>query len=735
MPAESTTPRRLRRLLANLSAGTATAALGLAGAVAPFGGPTGPAPAFAAEPDGGVRVSVAPADGTAVTAGAPVDVVVEIVNGGETAVEAGTLSLGIAASGLDDEDGLDDWTSDGGLPPSARTVFERDTAALPVGSVTTLRFTLPASATDATDPAIGLAASLESGGADVAGAATAVANTLVADDDRPGFALAYPLTVPADEGGLIPAERLESWTGPTGLLTRQLEAVSGKDVAVGLDLRIPLSIRVLGSSAPESAVAWLEALALMPNEVFPLAYADADLAAQSQAGLDAPLEPLGFADLVDPADFAEAQGTAGATTVPGQAPTDEELLAWDFTRTDLAWPADGTVASGDLDHFAAGGLTTAILAPGNVEPARAGANAAATIEGRGGVVADPRLQTPLRLAAAAQTDATWRSAASRLVAELAIGSGAGAGASTVLLGTFARSAGAEAERIADTLDALAGSRWSRTATLAEAVGAPPASRELVSLPEDDQRIENVQRLLGAEAAVEEFSDVLDDPALLTAPTRRDLLGLLAVGWLDLPTEWTDAIGRWLIDQRAITDSVVVVPTSSVLVVASETGIPITVENDLPYPVNVVLTVDPSNGRLLVEEPVEATVEGESRRTIQVPVAAGVGSGEVDLEVSIASPDGTPLGSIVEIPANVHADWEGVGATILAVLAVLVFGAGIVRTVLRRRRGRADAGDPTDATDAADAADATPETDATDSTDITDAASSPTTTRPEDPPHG
>ncbi|MFC9917208.1 DUF6049 family protein [Agromyces binzhouensis] len=719
MPAESTPPRRLRRLLALLSAGAAAVALGLAGAVAPIDGPTGPSAALAAEPVGGVLVSVAPAGGTSVAGGAPIDVVVEIVNGGDSALAAGTLSIGVAASGIDDTADLDAWTADVGLPASARTVSERTTDALPVGAVTTLRFTVPAGATAAGDPAIGLAASLESGGTDVAAGTTAVANTLVADDDRPGLALVSPLTVPANEGGILPADRLASWTGPTGLLTRQLEAVSGAGVAVGIDPRIPLSIRALGSSAPESAVAWLEALAEMPNEVFPLAYADADLAAQSQAGLDAPLEPIGFADSVDPADFAEPQGPAGATTAPGEAPTDAELLDWDFTRTDLAWPADDTVAAGDLDRFAAGGLTTAILAPGNVEPTGGAANAAATIDGRGAVVADRRLQEPLRVAAAAQTDAEWRSAASRLIAELALGRD---DASTTLVATFDRSAGADADRVGETIAVLDASSWSRPATLAEAVGAPPVPRTLVSLPEEAQRLGNVDRMLGAELAVEEFSDVLDDPTLLTAPTRRDLLALLAVEWLDAPTEWTEAVGRWLIDQRAITDSVSAVPTSSVLVVASETGIPITVENDLPYPVNVVVTVDPSNGRLLVEDTVEATVEGESRRTVQVPVAAGVGSGEVTLEVSLASPGGTPLGSIVRIPANVHADWEGVGATVLAVLAVVVFGAGILRTILRRRRERAATAGAQSGPESQPEAEPAPEHE-------------PEPARPEDPTHG
>ena len=93
----------------------------------------------------------------------------------------------------------------------------------------------------------------------------------------------------------------------------------------------------------------------MPNEAFPLAYADADLAAQAQAGLDAPLEPVGFDDAIDPANFPAEVEDGDATAAPGGVPDTSALLDWTFTRTDIAWPADDTVATGDLDVFAAGG--------------------------------------------------------------------------------------------------------------------------------------------------------------------------------------------------------------------------------------------------------------------------------------------------------------------------------------------------------------------------------------------
>lgn len=735
MPAESTTPRRLRRLLVLAASAGACTLVALGGAVLPLGSDSATRAAAAVEEAAeGVRVSVAPAGADAVSAGAAFDVVVEIVNRTDEAIDAGTVALDVSDGPLADPDDVDAWT--GGDPeerPQSRRVAERATASLAAGAATTLTFTVPADATGESWPVVGVAASLAVDGGTVAGSASVLANSRVTSTDRVGLALAYPLTTPPIETGLVPAERLEAWTAPTGVLTRQLESVDGAAVAVGIDPRIPASIRVLGSSAPESAVEWLAELERMPNEVFPLAYADADLAAQSQAGLEEPLEPLGFADAVDPADFSEGDGDGVATDAPGEAPDAESLLEWEFTRADIAWPADDTVASGDLDVFAAAGLTTTILAPGNVEPLDETVSAGATIEGRAAVVADRRVTPALRAAADAASDTEWRAATSRVLAEVALAAGDGP---ATLLGTFDRSAGDRADRIAATLSALSETPWSQPATLVEAVGAPPVSRTLASLPEPQQRLDNVGRMLAAEQSVEEFSDVLADPAELTAPTRRDLLALLSTGWIAQEAEWTEAVGRWLVDRRAVTDAVSIVPSSTVLVVASETGIPITILNALPHPVSVTVGVAPSNGRLIVEDSVDVTVEAETRSTVSVPVAAGVGSGEVALEVSLTSPDGTPVGDTVTVPANVQADWEGVGAAVLAAIAVAVFAIGVLRSVRRRRRDRAASAEAvTDAADApADAAESPSRPATTDGAAAPSPAPSPSTEHASDPVH-
>jgi hypothetical protein len=680
--------------------------------------------------DGGVELSIAPTLGAAIDPAAPVTIDVEMDNRTGEPLAAGSIRLTRPASTITDQSALDAWldapTAEERDRPRTEPVAEAAARALPAGASETVSFTLPAGALGAAGeaPVAGLGADLVIDGVTTTSATGAFPFTTATAVDGPRLALAYAITVPAEASGIIDADALTLWTGPSGLLTRQLDAVADRPVAIALDPRLVASIRVLGSDAPPTAVTWLDRLAAVSNEIFPLAYADADLAAQAQLGIE-PLAPESFADVLDPADFAEpvegAAGAAGAGSAPagrftptegedtqdptesvqpveptvpaGTVPTTEQLLAWPYTRTDLAWPAGATVATGNLAAFEDAGYTTTILDAANVEagaPSTAGsnANAASTVEGESAVVADSRLSGALRDAAAARSQVAWGDAASRLGAQLAML--ADDGGNGVLLATFQRGADTQSARVAGVLDALASWSWSAPASLSEAIGAPPVERALVDSPEDSQRLNDLQRLLDSEAGVQEFSTVLTDPSVLTAPARRQLLALLDVAWLTQPSEWAGEVGDRLVAQTETVHSVTIAQSSNINVLSSETGVPTTIENLLPYPVTVFVDVAPSNGRLIVEERVETTVAADSRSNVIVPVAAGVGNGEVTLSVSLWSPDEIKIGETVQITANVQADWEGLGALILGVIAVAVFGIGIWRNIRRRRRARADA---------------------------------------------
>ncbi|UOE43391.1 DUF6049 family protein [Agromyces larvae] len=687
-----------------------------------------------------VRIAPSVANASdAVDASAPLIVDVEVSNRTGEPLDASVVRLTAPGSPISDTASLDAWVS----APTGPAVAEVQVRPIGVGGAATASVSIPADVLglQAGAPVVALGAELVVGGETAATGAAAFPSTTPTPARAVSVAVVGAITVPAQVTGLIDAEQLTAWTGPLGLLSRQLDSLAGRPVAIGIDPRIIVSIRVLGTDAPPAAVAWLERLAAVPNEIFPLAYADADLALQSQLGVgvlgvgtfDDVLDPARFqGDSEDATDAMPAAAAAAASARPATAgsgtdehpveaseasqaseasetpeptepaepdplPSTDDLLAWPYTRTDLAWPAEGTVAPGDLAAFRAAGLTTSILSAANVD-ADSGRNAASTLDGETALVADGRVTEALQAAATAPSEVAQREASARLLAELALRA-AEPGDSAALLATLPRTAGENATRVATALDRLAESPVASPASLADTVGAPPTARTLVDGTEAEPRPSYARRMLDAEAREAEFATVLDDPTLLTAPVRRDLLALLDIAWRDLPDEWSTAVGTWLVARSDTVGAISVVPSSPVNVLSSETGVPTTIENRLPYPANIVVNVAPSNGRLIVDDEVAVTLAPESRSNVRVPVEAGVGNGQVVLTVTLHSPTGVAVGSAVQIPANVQADWEGLGAAVLAVLVVAFFAFGLWRTIRRRRKARAEEAAAAEAADA------------------------------------
>ena len=62
-----------------------------------------------------------------------------------------------------------------------------------------------------------------------------------------------------------------------------------------------------------------------------------------------------------------------------------------------------------------------------------------------------------------------------------------------------------------------------------------------------------------------------------------LLALLDVAWLDDTDGWNAAVGEWLATQRAPWRRSPSCPAARISVVSSETGVPTTLRNPLPYP--------------------------------------------------------------------------------------------------------------------------------------------------------
>ncbi|TFD78333.1 DUF6049 family protein [Cryobacterium fucosi] len=727
-------PRSGRRrpvgaLLGAVLALVLTAATPLAAIAGPAASPTGQARvSTSAVPPNSVSIAVAPVSLKPLRVGEDLTVTVTIKNGTADPIAPGTIDLYLADRALTSRSALNNWLHpEKAGKPGDLMKSEAMKAPVQPDSTEIITVIVPADSVGLTAGnawgARGIAVTLTNTG-DIKAQGRGTFIWYSDEELTPvNVAVVMPITAPEQTTGLIPEKALETFTGPTGVLTRQLEGVIDRPVAIAIDPQIIVSIRILGSSAPPGAIAWLDRLAQARNEIFPLSYADADLALQTQSGAASLLAPTSFDQAIDSTLFATptATGTPTATAtappapssvpapsatptqppgpVGGAAPTTEQLLAWNYTATDIGWPHEGSVAAADLPVFAAGGLSTTILAgsnatqsDGDITPNTAVSLGAAAGTG---LVADDPLSEALRTAALSTSDDAWREAMAEVGSQLAVVSAEKPGTTRTLLATFDRGWPPSAGRLSQTLDALAALSWQAPATLTAARSATTVDVKFEGRTEPADRVELAKRLLVREAEVVAFSSALTVPLTVTADHRITLLSLLSNSWASQPGSWRDAVDTSLVDSSALLRSVSVSTKGPINVLGSKVDIPVTLDNALGQAVTVRVQVVPSNGRLLVGGDVESTIEAQSARTVLVPVTSAVGNGAVTLRVTLFTPAGTMIDQPALIPINVRADWEGLGSLIFAAAVVLFFGFGVWRNILRRRRDREEPATATD----------------------------------------
>lgn len=508
--------------------------------------------------------------------------------------------------------------------------------------------------------------------------------------------VAVPLTVPVQQSGLIPAAELEQYTSPVGLLTRQLDAVAGRPVTLAVDPMIIVSIRLLGTQAPPSATAWLDRLASVSNELVPLPFSDSDLTLATQAGSAVPLEPESLDFAIDPTRFAAASDDASPNPTPTAEPdvptlpTSDDLLAWDWDVEGLAWPRANSVIASDLGTMSTAGDTAVVLASGNVDRA-ADAGAVVDLGGLTGVVADDTVSDALRAAAGAPTTAEVQSSVAALVAAIGEAAAAQPGTATVVA-LMDRRLPSNTPGLAPTLAALAATPGIDLVGLASLLDDAPSSATIVDRPQDPAAVAIVSRLLEAQTAEARFATITADPQRLTSDRRLQLLALLSQGRLIPDAAWVTATETFLEQSVDIRESVQVVEASGFNLLADNAALPIAVSNELNQAVTVYITVRPDTGLLAVgDSRVQLTIEPNAQGRGEIPVQA-ISNGTVTVDISLTGATGVAVGRTTTAEINVQAGWETPIVVVLAGIVVLVFGVGIVRNILRRRRPETEPAD-------------------------------------------
>ncbi len=536
---------------------------------------------------------------------------------------------------------------------------------------------------------------------------------IVPDDSAPpvGIGVVVPITVPGLSEGLLTAEELIALTSPTGSLTNQLNAVEGTSAILAVDPAIPAAIRVLGTSAPESALLWLARLEALQQSRFALQFGDADVAVQIEAGLSRPVGPLSLSAYMNPSDFIP-EATPTPQVTPGATPTAEvdpdapvfpdqaALLDIGGGRAGVFWPASGT--AGPATVATLGGLTIDDQKSLTIVPS------AFTVDGASGAT------VPAHAHAGEADLLVYDSDVSRALNEASVLDettlrGAPLTAATAYLAfATAETEGAPLLVALDRdLDRSRVGLRSAIATAAQAPGVAPLTLgriaaadaedvELMDAAADPARVATASALFEGETTLTRFATILDDMSLITGPERAEILQLLGVGWIPDPETWGAAVADHRADTVTTLDSVDLLPTSTVNLFGSDADLRFWVRNDLPYPVNLVLYTTPDDLRLAVQRATPLVAGASSNTRVEVPVQARVGNGEVTLTLQLRSRASVAIGDSVDVDVNVRAEWETVGIAALAIVVGGLLVLGVVRTVLRiraRRRRGADEGAP------------------------------------------
>lgn len=525
-------------------------------------------------------------------------------------------------------------------------------------------------------------------------AGAAVGSAGAADDTGVvKVAIAVPIVVPASADEFLDAESLAQYTSDRGVLTRQLDAVIDRPVAIGIDPRIIVSIRLLGSSAPESALAWLDRLASATNETFELGYADADVTLQTQSGSSTVLQSETFDFAIDPALFASAPGASsvGPTAQPIEPdlPTSTEIAEWPYTLTGIAWPLDDTAIASDLPKISSSGYTTTILSSGNVSR-DAASGPAAQVDGAAVLVSDAAASQALRSASGAPTEAERAAARVELSSAVAAAARVQPGAAT-LFATLGRSM--SIDHLSEALDALAADPAVELVPLTQALDAEPATAAVIDEPQPADRISRAGQMIQGELAERAFASVASDPAAITSSRRLEILALFSAEWADSLGDWPEAADAFTTASIALRNSVHLVESNNFLLIADNGQyLPITVSNGLDQAVTVHVTVRSQSALLVIDNgAVSFDIKPGTQGKVDIPVHS-LSNGVVSVDVSLASGTGEPIGAPISSEVNVQAGWETPIVIAFAVLVVVVFGVGVVRTILRRRKGKGGADD-------------------------------------------
>ncbi len=513
-----------------------------------------------------------------------------------------------------------------------------------------------------------------------------------------GVAWLWPLVDRPHRGadGIFDDDDLAATVGPGGRLERMLDLAEASP-QVPLTLAVdPLLLETLQAMAGgyrlddgstgdggDAATAWLERLTALARTraVIALPYADADIVALTRAGLG------------EQAADAVARGGQLVAGLLGVQPV-----------PDMAWPVDGAVTDPALAVFQAVGAEQVVLSADSVDaPAddRRTPSAVSTVSGADGefraVVSDPVVDG---IVAAADGWATGpRMAEQRYLAELAMITAEAPSVSRELLVAAPRRWDPRVSFALPMLTDTASEAWLRPAEATDLGDLPAVDRGSLRYPEDAQAQEldpaGTAVIADGVASIVDFGSMLVLESAEEEQAARTITDPLDSAVLSAASSyWRPDPGGGRTAGRSVVAAVeaqrkrvlLVVPTEGTYSLASaQASLVFTVENQLPVPVRVRISVDASRVAGLSTEDIGTQLLTPAGRTLITVPATVERPGEFRVTSTISTPAGGTLGAPVRLTVRSTA-YGGIALVITIGAGALLLLLFLLRLVRRLRDG-------------------------------------------------
>lgn len=208
--------------------------------------------------------------------------------------------------------------------------------------------------------------------------------------------------------------------------------------------------------------------------------------------------------------------------------------------------------------------------------------------------------------------------------------------------------------------------------------------EEIVTPQNVNKDDGVSAIIQKQAKVSSFLSALTNPTPATAQYR--LFMGQTLGMYIVPRDREAAVTAYQTATDNILESITLEQGSDITMITEKSEVWVTVNNNLVSEATMVVRIISNNNRLVLPASLPVTVDGQSKQMVTIPVTA-LSNGNVTLTLSLYSESGTKIGPTQQLNITIQAELELIVALVFVVLVAGFLSAGIVRSVLKRKKAK------------------------------------------------